>query len=247
MSSRHAFALVVAAAALAACSDPTTPDPTHLDEVLGQVAEVETYSAMGAVAAGVPMMSSHHGAASACAFTAATATFVCPPFTHNGMTMQRSYQLLDAAGTPQTAFDPATTAAVRAVIDVSGTPMNGPGGGVTLHVTHHSDQTVGGLLTTTRTVSGTSTTEYEFTDSDGSFTVTSLSETNLTLPPTGTVNGYPTGTITYEMTNSDGGSAMTMTTTFNGTSIATLTQTFAGVTRTCTIDLAKPAQAPVCS
>lgn len=248
MSTFRALAcLFLAAMTVSACADTTAPETDSLDEVLAQVAEVETYAGMGAAASGVPVLSSRHTTASSCTFTAASSSFSCPTITHNGMTLARAYQLLDGADNPQSAYDPATTASVRTIIDLSGAPTNQPGGGVTLEVSHHSDHTVGGLLTTTRTLGGTASTAYTFTDADGSFTLTASSETSLTLPPSGTVNGFPTGTISYEITSSEGGSPVVVTATFDGTSTAMLTHTFDGVTRTCTMNLATPGQAPVCS
>lgn len=55
-----------------------------------------------------------------CSYNSASATFVCPTSTHNAATHSRSYQLFDAAGTPQSAYDPATTASVVFNISLNG-------------------------------------------------------------------------------------------------------------------------------
>lgn len=239
----RALALVLAAA-VAACSDSTGPDLVNLDDVLTEVSDVEGYSTMGATLGGAPMMPSHTSAPGPCNFVAASQSFVCPPVTHGGMTMNRSYQLLDASNSPMSAFNPATTAAVKTIMDMSGAPTMPAG--VTATITHHSEQTVGGLLTGTRTLTGTATSRYIVTTDAQVDTMNTTTATNLTLPTRASGSRYPSGTVTTQMSSSiRPGTGITVTTTFNGTSTATMTMTVAGVTQTCTLNLEQRTP-PVC-
>ena len=239
---RHHFQhvlLILAAATMAACNDTAAPEPVRLDDVLADAASVEGYASAGTVAGGAPMLPSHGVSAGSCTFTAASQSFVCPTVTRGNMTVSRSFQLLDASNTPQSAFDPATTAAVKTIVDMSGTTT---GERFTSSIQHHSEQTVGGLLGNTRSVDGTSTSRFIMVSGTATDTMNTSTTTHLTMPrpSQSTQRVYPTGTVTTVMSRSGiRGSAMTMTTTFNGTSIATLTTTVGGVSRTCTIDLAQ--------
>ena len=242
MSRTRAFFVIFAAASSAACNDGTAPEPVRLDDVLAEVAAVETYAAAGTVLGGAPTLPAYGVSAATCTFTAASESFVCPPVTHGGITIARSFQLLDASNDPLSAFDAATVAAVRTSVAMSGTTG---GAGTTVAIESHSEQTVGGLLGNTRTVNGASTMRSIRTTSLGTDTLTADMTTDLTLPRPASAaqRVYPTGTVAAVMSGSSLlGGTMSMTTTFNGTSTATLTMSFGDTTHTCTIDLVEPSQ-----
>jgi hypothetical protein len=56
-----------------------------------------------------------------CTYSAATARFLCPVLSHEGRTVARSYQLLDASGRPQAAYDATTTASANFLTTIIGT------------------------------------------------------------------------------------------------------------------------------
>jgi len=245
----RALALAAAAATLAACSDSTAPEPATLDGVLGDVAAIEEYAAMGALAGGAPGLPSHGAAWDSCTYTASSQSFVCAPVTSGGMTMTRSFQLLNAAGTPQSAFNPATINAVRTTLDVSGSLQGSSQ--ISMAMEHHSEQTVGGLLGATRSVNGQSSTRTILVSGASTDTLHTTTTTALTLPrPTSAAQRvYPTGTVTTVMTGGGAmGAGVSMTTTFNGTSTATISMSLGGgLTSTCTVNLDVTSQRPICS
>jgi len=107
---------------------------------------------------------------SACAYSATTQSFNCPTSTAGGLTYTTSYFLYNAASQPQSQLDLATTAAVRTVVDATGTTpipsSNGTSGSVA--VTRHTDLTLSGLQGTTRTLNGT-TREHDDLTTTGTF------------------------------------------------------------------------------
>lgn len=249
--------LVVAAASLAACGDgtaPARPDAT-VDSLLADVSAIDSYSAMGTTMLGVPPVPTTRTASAACVFVAASQSFECPPVTSGGMTAKRTYQLLDATGKPQSAFDQATTAAIRTIMDLSGTmvPREGTTPPFTVTIASHSDQTLSGLLTSTRTVNGTGNSTATITSQGTTFTVTSTQKTeSLVLPARGSASPYPSsGKITVATTMpgllGTGTRTSTMVMTYNGTSTMTMTMTTDGRTITCLIDMSKPGTPPTCT
>ncbi|MGI8842945.1 MAG: hypothetical protein ACR2HZ_04535 [Gemmatimonadaceae bacterium] len=116
---------------LAACGDgPSEPGDDAAELATFDVAAVagdqtfEDFAAMrhhqgalGALHGPVPRFGSW---SDDCSYNSASATFVCPTATHNAATHSRSYQLFDAAGTPQSAYDPATTASAIFNISLNG-------------------------------------------------------------------------------------------------------------------------------
>jgi hypothetical protein len=166
---------------------------------------------------------------------------VCTGITIAGGTMTGWYELLDAAGRRQSAFDAATTAALHSVTDLSATLTSTASTGVSM--VQHSDMTLGGLLTGTHTLSGTSNSTTSFNSGGATTTITGMQAVQNLVLATGTSAGqWPqSGSIAMSLNFGDGsGAAMQSTLTFNGTSIATMTTTSFGTTRTCTIDLANP-------
>ncbi len=236
---------LLAAGSIAACNESTAPDPVELDDVLAEVTTVEAYTTGLASTFGAPSLPSHRiPTGSGCDFVAASQRFVCPPITSSGMTVNRSFQLLDVSETPQSAFDPATTAAVKTVTDLAGIHIVGPG---TTDVRHHSEQTVAGLLESTWAIEGEASTRYIHASTTGTDTLLVATITDLTLPRSTTQRIYPSGTISTDLSSSAfPGGVISMTTTFNGTSTVSLVFDFDGVTQNCTWNLDQPSQPPTC-
>ncbi|MGI9078034.1 MAG: hypothetical protein ACR2G6_12015 [Gemmatimonadaceae bacterium] len=115
---------------LAACSDATNPgNSSPLLETL-DVATV----AGDAAAEYVSLMRTQAGAFGGltsdatrtgawrqdCTYSSITGRFACPDNTRGGITLSRSFALLDAQGQPQSAFDAITTASANFVTTISG-------------------------------------------------------------------------------------------------------------------------------
>jgi hypothetical protein len=240
--------VALACAVLAACSDGTSPKPSivTVDTLL---AEVNIGQGLGNAAsglAGVPMSTGLIRLGQDCPYNSVSQSFVCPARTTEGLTFDFYFQLFDASNVPQSAFNPATTAAIRTVSDIAGTiaPINGlPSSTMTL--TAHNDQTLSGLLTETHTLNGTGNSAVSSDVGDGPITVTTATTiSNLVLPQRGSAKRYPqSGSISSDITSELGpiGSfTMNFTMTFNGTSTVTVTITSDGTTETCTFDLENP-------
>lgn len=243
----HLAALAALFAFAGACSDSTGPSnvqPANLNEVLGELQPSSLAPAV-AIMAPVPVPSFSAPVPSSCTYDSASKSFVCPNVTVSGITASRSFTLLDANGTPQTAFDRASTAAVRMKTAFAGTVTSR---GSTLAVDQKQDVTLSGLLTGVHTLNGTSLTHTAGSIVTGSAPLPidmtmSATITNLVLPRSSTGSQWPqSGTIAATITDAGLGAAFTTSTTmvFNGTSTVTVTTTVGGVTTTSTIDLAKP-------
>src|SRR5690349_19686466 len=125
---RHSHvALALALATLSACgSDSSTgpnAQPVTLDQALAELSTPAVSSMAAALAAGTPELPAL--AASRCAYQAASQSFACTPIVASGVTVTQSFTLLDGSGAPQSAFDKATTSAVRAKTSVAGTVQEG--------------------------------------------------------------------------------------------------------------------------
>lgn len=202
------------------------------------------------VALGLPSASAFPSAdPNACVFSSSSQSFVCPTRTVNGLTINTSFFLLDDAGLTQSSLDLNSTSSVRALLDVNGTtPLFSTSAPTTGAIHHHSDVTLSGLRSATRTLNGTSTDRDTITSSSAvtSRFITDLASTatNVVLPSGGAK--YPaSGTITSDATiKTEIGSQQTSSTTvhavitFDGSSSAALTLTTSGTTRFCHLNLA---------
>jgi hypothetical protein len=166
----------------------------------------------------------------------------------NGLTYALKYFLYDAGGVALTFVDPIHAASLRTVVDVTGTVTNGSSSsGTVATIDHHSDMTLGGLLSTTRTLNGTSRDRDVVTTSGVTNMRTSIDLTGTTanlVLPSGSSKWPASGTITSIANSATTiGSLPQVTTsanavlTFNGTSTATLVATVSGRVTTCQIDL----------
>jgi hypothetical protein len=230
--------------AVSGCSTSTSPSKTEaVNAALSEVGSAQSVVSTAVVAGGAVMPATIVApSASRCPYDGGTGHFVCSSATIAGVTLTSWYELLDASGRRQSAFDASTTAAIHAVMDMSGTLAAGPSPG-SVTMTRHSDQTLTGLLTGPHTLNGTGNSTSSFT---GDLT-TSITETdtinNLVLPAANATAQWPlSGSINtiFGPSGGSGGAAFQSTLTFNGTSVATMVTTMGGVTTTCSIGLGNP-------
>lgn len=194
---------------------------------------------------------------STCTFNATTNRVVCAADTHDGVTVNRSYQFKTASGTVQQKAD-STTDSVNEQASVTGGLVHHDHD--TSTVNNASNFTTTGLAfnSTKRTSNGTSagTETTKGTDSTGHFTAVRTNgdtTTALVVPVQSGKPTYPTGgqvtrsmkvTVTY-----DGKTPTTHTrrevVTYDGSTTATIVITQDGVTQNCTMPL--PHGRPTCS
>ena len=226
-------------AALSSCGDSTAPKTVdqHADSLITVMNGLNDY--------GDPIVGLSGGmftgplGSAACSYNSGNQRFECAPRTANGITVTMWYQYLDASNKPLSSFNASTVNAFHTHTTTNGTMSQSMQGQTfTMTISGEGDQTLGGLLGTTQTISGTSTMTMSET---GSPAVTFATTTNLTLPPKGT-QGFPTGTIAMTF-STPGQPTETFTLTFNGTSIVTIN--FNG--QSCTMDLSKPDDPGTCA
>ena len=182
-----------------------------------------------------------------CAFSSTSNRVDCPTVTDDGLTINRSFSFLDAAGVVQQTFDPAKTNTVNIQRSVSGTVTHHQT--ATSTVTGSSDLTIAGLASgsTQRTVNGKSAgTEATTGTKDGvAFTASRAAgdtTTGLVIPIQSGRPAFPTaGTIIRAMQATVTLSGQTPSTssrreviTFDGSSTAKVVITQNGVTKNCT-------------
>jgi hypothetical protein len=231
--------------AASGCSTSTSPSKTEaVNAALSEVGSAQSVVSTAVMAGGAVMPATTVApSTSRCPYDSGTGHFVCASATMSGVTFTSWYELLDASGHRQTAFDSSTTAAIHTVMDMSGTLAAGtPPGSVTK--TRHSDQTLSGLLTGTHTLNGTgnSTTSFATVDLTSSITESDTIN-NLVLPAASATQKFPlSGSIdtTFGIGGGPGGTAFQSTLTFNGTSVATMVTTTGGITQTCSVGLGPP-------
>jgi hypothetical protein len=188
---------------------------------------------------------------STCAFNASSGRVVCPAVTRNGLTINKSVQFTNAAGTAQPAFDSLTTNTINTVITAAGSFTRRDSAVTT--VQSSSNRTVSGLAagSTERTVNGASDGRESTAGRDtiGTFTAVRLvgdTVKNVRIPVTSTDSlRYPVaGTVIRQMQVTVSGAGRTTTNalrrevvTYNGTNTATVVITRDGTTKTCTLPL----------
>jgi hypothetical protein len=244
--------LGAACVVLAACGDSTAPtqEVAALDDLLSELQVAGSAGAAGLALSGGPVVSTTMPSAAQCPYNSLTQFFVCPNTSNSGLTFTLSYQLLDASGTVQSAFNAATTAAIRTVSDVSGTFTSTGSFASSVTMNGHNDQTLSGLLTGTHTLNGTgnSTSTMDLGGTTGTMTTSSII-TGLVLPQRGNPNQYPqAGSIAMDITSNFGGGPFTshIVISFDGTSTMTMVMTTNGFTMTCTVDMANSSATPSC-
>lgn len=242
-----ALALATLAAACGADSSTAPAAPVTLDQALSELSAPALSAAAASFDAGQPALPAL--AASRCAYQTSSQSFTCTPVVASGVTVTQSFTLFDGAGAPQSAFDQATTSAVRANTSVAGTFQQGA---QQFTVDGQQELTLSGLREAIHTLDGTSTVHVTAVGGTLPFeTTVTTTITGLKLqPPTadGTHPWPKAGAIVVENSTSIGGAVPAViraTITFNGTSKVTVALVGPGVSGTCTIDLA--AAVPSCS
>jgi hypothetical protein len=249
---RTSLAAIALAVLTVACGADSSVAPTSsvtLDQALAELTipalsdAAASFSGAGAL---VPSI-----VPSRCPYQAASQSFVCAPLSGAGLTLTQSFTLLDASGAKQSAFDQHSTAALKVVSAVAGTLVQQ---GLSIAVDGQQELTLSGLLTDKHTLNGSSTTHTALTSADvGAQPITSTITTkitNLVIPvvPVGGPAAWPlSGTIELKVSTDlalqpvlgpGSTSVSTVTITFSGSSIVTLTITGPGVSRTCQANLA---------
>lgn len=250
MPSRHHTRLVafVALASFAgACSDSSTApgalQPADLSQVLAEL-QPSSIGALSSQISVAPVAGLSAPVPSSCSFDAASKSFVCPNVSVTGVTVTRSFTLLDASGNAQSQFDQATTAAVRLKSTFTGTVVSG---GSTLTIDQQQESTLSGLLTGVHVLDGTSLGHVNGTIGNGttstpiaSTVATTISQLVLPRSSTGADRFPASGSIGVINTTTLGALPAIATSaliTFNGTSKAAVTITLDGHTTSCTVDL----------
>ena len=231
------------------CSDsPADPRGSQSPELAQVLQQMSLPAVAGAVGAFAPVSMPALAAAvpSQCVHESASGSFVCPPVNFSGITVSRSFTLFDAAGASQSSFVPTTTAAVRTHTTARGTLT---GGAMSLVLDEEDTMTLSGLLTSANTLDGVSNARMSGSYGSGSSTLpftmtTATTIARVVLPkPSGGERSYPmSGTVTVDNTTTTSTLAPTSTRlvmTFNGTSVVDVVMTSFGVTRHCTVDLAR--------
>jgi hypothetical protein len=243
------LALALATVAAACSSDSsTTPNvqPVTLDQALAEISTPAISAAANSFVSGpdLPALAS-----SRCAYQASSQSFACTPVVLSPLTFTQSFTLLDANGAAQSAFDQATTSAVRANTSLAGTFQSDS---EQVSIDGQQQLTLSGLRTATHTLDGTSTLHIASLGGDVPFESTiTMTITGLKLQPPDAQGTHPwpaAGTIAIQAaTPITGAPDLTIraTFTFTGSSKVGVTITGSGITKKCTIDLAS--SAPSCA
>lgn len=235
-----AIVAVCLAAAASSCNEPTAPGAEReLRDVIALASAADRLGSVGntMMATGfVPPIQPDP----ICDYVVADQRFECPAIGALGFVILRRYQLRDAAGQPLARW----SGAVASILNI-----HELAGSNSASVTSGADTaTLTGVGEATHTLTGTRRITYTTSNSSGSTTRIVTRVTNLTIPKAGTVESYPTGTISF--TGSGGFGPTSVEMTFDGTSkiklVRTTTNTTFTTTVTCTYDL-RPGIAPVCS
>lgn len=253
---------MVVAMILGGCESSNTEPVVSIDAVLAQMSSsgIAGFSATAGASTGMNGLAAPSmpggGSSSSCSYNTGTTFFVCAPFTANGLTITRSFQLRDASGAALSTPNPLLLASVRSIIDVTGTIAPSNGNQITTEITRHEDATLSGIMSANRVLNGNSTQRLAFTGQSFTFVSNDTSATtNLQLPAT-VAQKYPLGgTIVTDRTVTSSG--VTATThhqheeiSFDGSSIMTVKITIgtsSTVSTTCKVNLASPATPPVCT
>jgi hypothetical protein len=151
---RSRLSVVVLAVAASACGSdasvaPASTAQTTLDQALGELTLPVLSTAGGSISdlfPGGPQLGAR------CAYAPVSQSFVCPPATASGLTINQSFTLLTTSGAKQSAFDHATTESVRMNTAVAGSVSSE---GATLTLDGQEELTLSGLVTGRHTINGT--------------------------------------------------------------------------------------------
>jgi hypothetical protein len=235
--------------ATSACGSDSSVGPgggtrLTLTEVLNELSIAGVADVVAPFAAVVPSPAGAFEGAG-CTYGAGTQSFVCPTVTFEGLTLTQSYSLLDAGGSPQSAYDAAKTAEVRGKSSITGRTTRS---NYDLVADAQQDLTLGALFSESHTLDGTSSVHVTGTVSSGGVAApvdvtasTKLDKLVLPVRPWRTTPWPRSGTVTVETTHVPGVGlppiTRRITLTFNGTSQVAVVATSGSVTINCTMDL----------
>ena len=249
---RRRLSALTSAAAIVACggdssTGPTSYPPATLNQALAELSIPALAAAGGPSFVDVDAVPALDPAS--CPYSATVQSFVCTPISESGITVNQSFTLLSGSGAKQSAFDAASTDAVRANTTVDGTFVEQ---GTTLDLTGQQEVTLSGLVSGPHVLNGTSSITASGTVVDESSTypvdiTVNTSIANLVLPvnETGSSQVWPSsGTITVDVNGSIGPVSVSQARTkieFSGTSTVTVTVSGGGLSKSCKVDLATTA------
>jgi hypothetical protein len=245
---------VVALGVAAACASDNTGPISNVDGLVDESATAAYSSSAMAASVGGSVMPMVPTGTSSCAFSKTNQRFECAPVTRDGITVTRSFALLDASGASLSVAGPTAIASIHTISTMSGTlassRLSGLSTAATMTIDRHEDATLSQLQSPTHVLNGTSTQVTDFVTTGLTVHTDETSTTsNLRLPgPAADVRWPLGGTITTDRTLTGNGLPSQPTReviAFDGTSIMTVTRTTGGFTSTCRIDLAKPG-VPMC-
>ena len=255
---RSRFRLQIVALATLALAAACVTDPIlapgegrlSLQEVLAEFDVPAIRLAMGAYTTLGPAAAPEP---SDCPFQTASESFVCAPVTAGGLTLSRSFTLVDAAGAKQAVFDRATTSSLRLSSTITGTKAENDF--TTTTVEGEQEVTVSGLLTDRHTINGSSSTRLARVTDDSpggqpemTTLTTKLKNVVLPLVPAGAPVAWPlSGSMELLSTTladypppqpGPGPIVYGTVVVFTGTSIVEVALTSRGVTRVCRVNMA---------
>jgi hypothetical protein len=231
-------------AGLVACEDGTGPSGGQsLDDALEDLAAAELFTVPGVSLVGGAALPS--AGSQGCTYDSDTEGFTCADVTSRGITISRSYQLLDANGDALSEWGPSVHA-IHNLSAITGTIQVPGASSLAITVDATEESTLSGLNSATQRLQGTGSSTTGFSSPDLSFTSHNERETDLTLPSRGSGSRWPTGTVS--MTSTSNGVTSTMTITYDGTSVVQMETRYGNLpAMTCTYDLALPGSQPSCN
>jgi hypothetical protein len=249
---RRRFSAILVVAAAVACggdsTGPTSYPPATLNQALAELS-IPALAAGGASFVDLGTATAPSLDPTTCPYSAAVQSFVCTPISESGITVNQSFTLLSGSGAKQSAFDAASTNAVRANTTITGTLVEQ---GTSLNVNGQQELTLSGLVSGPHVLNGSSSITVAGTVDDGTATypvniTVATSIANLVLPANeaGSAQVWPSsGTITVDVNGSIGPVSVSQARTviaFSGTSTVTVTVSGGGLSKSCKVDLAKAA------
>lgn len=242
-------ALLFCGTLLAACRDGAAPKQSDvsLATLFADIREAETSCSAVAPCGGAewPTATGLMPSPEACPYDPPLRRFTCTGVTSDGLTTRRHFQLLDASGSPQSVFSPAT-ATIHAVTDRTGTTELTGNPPSSVSVVSQRERTLSGLRTETLTLNGRMTSRMEVTETSAGASTIVYAEvetwTDVVLPRRESLDRHPRSGAWARVTEGTEPSFHTaFSITFNGTPLVTMSVTREGQTRTCTVHLSSGA------
>lgn len=248
--SRSSFVLIPVLVLAAACSDGNAPqlNTITVDSVLTELSDAQDVAGRALAVYGAGVLTNELSSDD-CTYSTESTMFECPVRAEHGLSVEQSYQLLDASGAPLSAFDAATVASVRVVVDISGT-VESDTLPLSLTIVRHGDHTLSGLLTDRHVLDGTAHTTLSIGDAAALRTTIDETVDELVLPEPDSDTPWPqSGSVSLAVETGGGfEGTVNVLMTFDGTSNASIVFSRDGVeVIACSLDLSDPSSRPSCS